>query len=89
MIFQMEILAIMGDSVPALQCSVEDPSKDCTEREIKYIDKVKSWEASKPRKEMKRINAILATPMSDDLRDWARRRVHILSQLVDESNKEL
>ncbi|KAL3913676.1 MAG: hypothetical protein SGARI_000535 [Bacillariaceae sp.] len=87
LVFQMEILAIQGDSVPALQCSVEDKS-ECTERETKYIDKAKAWEAAKPPKELKRIHAILATPMSDDLRDWARRRAHILSQMVDEGAAE-
>lgn len=90
LIFQMELLAIQGDSVPALSCSVEDPN-DCSEREVKYIEKVKKWdEANKPTKELKRIQAILATPMSEDLRDWARRRAHILEQFVDaESRKEL
>ncbi|KAL3905496.1 MAG: hypothetical protein SGARI_004430, partial [Bacillariaceae sp.] len=87
LVFQMEILAITGDSRPALQCSIEDKSQ-CNEKETKYIDKVKSWDATKPAKELKRIQAILATPMSDDLRDWARRRQHILSQLVDEGTAE-
>jgi FKBP-type peptidyl-prolyl cis-trans isomerase FklB len=87
LIFQMEMLAITGDSVPALQCSVEDQS-ECSERERKYISKVKTWEAAKPSRELKRIRAILSTPMSDDLRDWARRRAHILSQLADEGTAE-
>jgi FKBP-type peptidyl-prolyl cis-trans isomerase FklB len=90
LIFQMEMLAITGDSVPALACSVEDPTKDCTEREQKYIDKVKKWEEPNKRaKELKRIQAILGTPMSEDLRDWARRRAHILSQIVDGAAEEL
>jgi hypothetical protein len=32
---------------------------------------------------LKRIQAILGTPMSDDLREWARRRAHILEQFVE------
>jgi FKBP-type peptidyl-prolyl cis-trans isomerase FklB len=84
LIFQMELLAIQGDSVPALSCLVADPTKDCTDREIKYIAKVQKWEeVDKPAKEMKRIQAILGTPMSDELRDWARRRAHILEQFVE------
>lgn len=91
LIFQMEILAIMGDSVPALSCAVlrdeggVTAGSDCTDREGKYIAKAQSWEADKPGKEIQRIKAILGTPMSDDLRDWARRRLHILEQFVDNS----
>lgn len=95
LIFQMEILAIMGDSVPALSCvvlkdgsSAPQPGVDCTDQEGKYIAKVASWEAGKAEKEIKRIKAILGTPMSDDLKDWARRRLHILEQFVDSPNKD-
>jgi FKBP-type peptidyl-prolyl cis-trans isomerase FklB len=84
LIFQMELLAIQGDSVPALSCSIDDPTKDCIDREIQYIAKVKKWEdGNKAAKELKRIQAILGTPMSDDLREWARRRAHILEQFVE------
>jgi hypothetical protein len=90
LIFQMEILAITGDTVPALKCNVvegdETATETCNEREIKYSKKVKGWaetEPSKPAKEIKRIRAILGTPMTDELRDWARRREHILSQFLD------
>lgn len=87
LIFQMELLAIQGDTVPALSCSMDDPKENCSDREQTYIEKVKKWvkdEADKPAKELKRIQAILGTPMSDDLRDWARRRAHILSQMGEE-----
>ncbi|KAG7351444.1 FKBP-type peptidylprolyl isomerase [Nitzschia inconspicua] len=90
LIFQMEMLAIQGDTVPALSCSVTDPKKDCTDREQTYIDKVKKWtvtEANKPAKELKRIQAILATPMTEELRDWAKRRAHILSQFTEGDTK--
>jgi FKBP-type peptidyl-prolyl cis-trans isomerase FklB len=101
LIFVMEILSIAGDTVPALTCEVvkgDDATvttaaatagSDCTEKEVKYIAKVQSWEGGKPGKEIKRIKAILGTPMSDDLRDWAQRRLHILEQFVDDvSNKD-
>lgn len=88
LIFQMEILAILGDTVPALTCDVST-GNDCNEREAKYTKKVEGWvesDPTKPAKEIKRIRAILSTPMSDDLRDWARRRENILSQFLDKAD---
>lgn len=88
LIFQMEILAILGDTVNALQCNVDD-TEDCNEREEKYITKVKEWAAAKVESEISRIQKVLEKPMADDLRDWARRRVHILRQLeLAEPSKE-
>ena len=96
LIFQMEILAIMGDTVPALSCTVvfggdggDGEPEGCDDRETKYVKKVAGWiesEPTKPANEIKRIRAILGTPMSDDLRDWARRREHILSQFLDKAS---
>ena len=95
LIFQMEILAIMGDTVPALSCTVassgDGEPEGCNDRETKYVKKVAGWvesEPTKPAKEIKRIRAILGTPMSDDLRDWARRREHILSQFLDKTSSD-
>ena len=92
LIFQMEILAIMGDTVPALSCTVasgDGEPEGCDDRETKDVKKVAGWvesEPTKPATEIKRIRAILGTPMSDDLRDWARRREHILSQFLDKTS---
>jgi hypothetical protein len=83
----MEMLAIQGGSVAAISCSID--GTDCTDREIKYVAKVKSWEPTKPRKELNRIRAILATPMTDELRDWARRRENILTLFLASDEKEL
>jgi len=90
LVFQMEILGIMGDSVSALTCSVENPSADdCNDRERLYIAKASAWKTDSGNgngrvvKELNRLRSILAGPMKDELRDWARRRVNILEQLVD------
>lgn len=77
----------MGDSVPALKCQPEDGS-DCNERETKYIAKTKTWDAAKQTSELARVQGLLGNPMSDDLRDWARRRVHILEALTAPSGDE-
>jgi hypothetical protein len=89
LIFTMEILGIMGDTVNALTCRV-DATEGCDERESTYVEKVKAWKATKVASEVNRVHTILQKPMSDELRDWARRRVHILQQLVVvEGEKEL
>lgn len=77
----------MGDSVPAIQCKVDDDMTDCNDREKKYIAKVQAWTVDKQTSEASRVLKILGNPMSDDLRDWARRRLHIL-ELVTAASKE-
>lgn len=93
LIFQMEILAIMGDTVPALHCSIEGDDDDCNDKEKAFIAKVKTWYAAsetttKAVDQLARIQKILASPMKDELRDWARRRVHILEQFVEKKPVE-
>jgi FKBP-type peptidyl-prolyl cis-trans isomerase FklB len=90
LIFTMEILGIMGDTVNALACQVNDETTECNEREIEYIAKIKSkaWDAKKVKTEIERVQKLLGKPMSDDLRDWARRRVHILLQLAEQPTTE-
>ncbi len=91
LIFQMEILAIMGDTVPALQCNIENKNR-CNEKEVGYISKVQGWydsgETTKASEQLARVQKILASPMKDELREWARRRVHILEQFVEEDKGE-
>ena len=91
LIFQMEILAIKGGTVPALQCSIA-AGEDCNDKENSYIAKVKGWYDSgdneKAIAQLSRVRSILAGPMKDDLRDWARRRVNILEQFVEQNQPE-
>lgn len=90
LIFQMEIISIMGDTVPAIKCDPSDKDMtDCDEKEQKYIVKVKGWTPEKRQSEIGRLFNILQNPMSDDLRDWARRRANILKHLLGtEQEKE-
>jgi hypothetical protein len=85
LIFRMEILGILGDTVNAFTCRVDAPTEGCNEREIKYMEKVKGWKATKVKSEVDRVHTILQNPMAaDELRDWARRRVHILRQQLQQ-----
>lgn len=89
LVFKMEILAIQGDTVSALTCTVvsgsSDATENCNDREQSYVSKVPAkWDSpQKASGEVRRLRSILAGPMKDELRDWARRRVHILEQFVD------
>jgi hypothetical protein len=88
LIFQMEILGILGDSVPAIACKLDKTG--CNEKEVKYIKKIAGFEKSKVKSEIERINKLMPKPMSDITRDWAKRRRHLLMQLEDTStNTEL
>jgi FKBP-type peptidyl-prolyl cis-trans isomerase FklB len=81
LIFQMEILGIMGDSVPALTCTAQE-TKDCTEKELKYVEKLNGWDAAKVKLEKERLsNMVVLKKMSDDNKDWANRRLHILNSI--------
>ena len=86
LIFQMEILAILGDTVPALKCSIEKQD-DCNDREKKFIARVQDWTPERVGKGLARIRKILPSPMKDELRDWARRRPNILEHLFAAQNR--
>lgn len=74
--------AVLGDTVSAIRCDPNDPESECNEREQKYISKVKEWTTEKQQSEVGRVHTILQKPMTDDLRDWARRRAQILNLLL-------
>ena len=93
MIFQMEILAIQGETVPALKCSIDGKADDnCNDKERVYASKARTWYAegdeNKATAQLARIRKILSSPMKDDLRDWARRRVNILEQFVEQQKQQ-
>jgi hypothetical protein len=91
LIFQMEIIEIQGDKVPALTCRVggASSSEDCNEKEIKYIGKTQEWEAAKVTSEMERLTGLMANAMKPTLLEWIKRRVHILQQLASKKADEL
>jgi hypothetical protein len=68
--------------VSAIQCNPNDPESDCDEKEQAYIAKVKEWTTEKQQSEAGRVYNILQKPMTDDLRNWARRRANILNLLL-------
>eukprot|EP00980_Cylindrotheca_fusiformis_P008059 scaffold1717_cov117-Cylindrotheca_fusiformis.AAC.10 len=84
LIFKMEILGILGESVPAISCKLD--GTDCSEKEVKYINKINRFGQLKAKSELERITSVLEKPMSDELRDWATRRRYLLTQLLEEAS---
>uniref|UniRef100_A0A7R9WUW9 peptidylprolyl isomerase n=1 Tax=Craspedostauros australis TaxID=1486917 RepID=A0A7R9WUW9_9STRA len=81
LIFQMELLEILeGERVLAMKCDAKS-KEDCNEREIKYIDKVAGWEATKVASEVERLAKMQSKSMKEELKEWITRRSKILAQL--------
>jgi len=81
LVFQMEILEIQGDKVPALKCDVTKPDENCNEKEQKYITKMKDASADDITKAVTRLEGMKAKKMTDELMAWVNRRLHILKQI--------
>lgn len=83
LVFQMEMLDILGDDVvPALKCRV-DTKDECNEQEIAYIEgKIASWDESKMKNELQRLKSMTNKAMKPELEEWIHRRIHLLEQVV-------
>jgi FKBP-type peptidyl-prolyl cis-trans isomerase FklB len=91
LVFQMEILEIQGEKVPALTCNPSKPDENCSEKEQKYVEKMKQKTKQEIQTQIERLNGMLGDKMTPDLIDWMKRRIHILKQMTkDEADaKEL
>jgi len=61
------------------------------EKETTYLKKIKGWDETKQKSEVKRLQSLLQgdSKLKADLEEWIQRRLHILKQLVpEEGNKE-
>jgi len=61
-------------------CSVED-TKDCTDKEIKFIEKNKGKSADDVKKSLTRLEGMKGQKMAPDLKKWLLQRINILKQL--------
>lgn len=90
LIFQMEILEILGDDkVLAIKCDPETKD-DCNEKETGYIEKLSAWDADKKEKELTRLEKMVGDSKSvkKDLIEWMQRRLNILRKLTKGASKE-
>jgi hypothetical protein len=79
LIFQMELLEIQGDSVPALAC-LAATGEACNAQELQFLAKTAEWDTTKASAEVGRLQKMLGKPMKKELLEWIKRRIHILQQ---------
>eukprot|EP00549_Striatella_unipunctata_P026144 CAMPEP_0118688862 /NCGR_PEP_ID=MMETSP0800-20121206/9154_1 /TAXON_ID=210618 ORGANISM="Striatella unipunctata, Strain CCMP2910" /NCGR_SAMPLE_ID=MMETSP0800 /ASSEMBLY_ACC=CAM_ASM_000638 /LENGTH=176 /DNA_ID=CAMNT_0006586165 /DNA_START=220 /DNA_END=748 /DNA_ORIENTATION=+ len=82
LIFQMEIVEIQGEGVPALNCEIDNPKDGCNDKEMAYLQKMKAKTTEDQQKQLNRLQGMKAQKMAGDLMDWINRRIHILQQLA-------
>jgi len=63
-----------------VKCILDDP-KDCTEKENKYIAKMKGKSSDDVAKQLARLEKMRAGQMKAELKQWVNQRVAILKQL--------
>jgi len=70
-----------------VKCQVADPEK-CTDKEKKFIEKMKAKSADDVKKQLDRLNGMKGNSMKADLKQWLFQRLNILTQLSADT-KEL
>ena len=84
LVFQMEIIKINGNKVPASRCDPANDNKGCSEKEIKYIEKQTkkvAGDKSKITKELGRLTGMKGNKMKDELIGWLNKRIGILQKM--------
>lgn len=89
LIFTMEMVQVDCDQKKvALKCST-GTGESCNEKELSYIEKIKSWTTDKVSTEIERLGKILneGTPLKEELKVWVQRRQHMLNQLTSQDTE--
>jgi len=63
-----------------VKCVVSD-TKDCSEKEKDYIEKMKSKPSEEVIKQLKRLDGMKGGSMKPELKQWLNQRLRILQQL--------
>jgi len=66
-----------------ISCDIASPEA-CTEKEVKFLEKMKAKTAGDVQKQLDRLKGMLGKSMKAELKAWVSQRVNILQQL---SNK--
>jgi hypothetical protein len=59
---------------------------NCNEKELAYLEKMKSQDADAQRKQLERLEAMTEKTMKAELQEWAFRRMRILTRLLQEGS---
>jgi protein disulfide-isomerase A6 len=63
-----------------VKCDVNDPT-ECTEKEIKFINKMKAATAEERSKQLGRLDKMKGGAMKAELKQWVNQRLHVLKSL--------
>merc|ERR1712113_1207315 len=81
LIFQMEIIKIKGDKVPADRCDPET-KKGCSESQVKMLEKIYARDPEGRKKELERLKRISSSSMSEDKKQNIQRRMNMMQKVV-------
>ena len=89
LVFTMEIIKIKGETVEAVSraCNLET-KKNCTERDLKYVEKWSAKTAEERAKEVSRLGGMQTAKTKTDVVAWMHRRAKILASMQT-ANSEL
>merc|ERR1711957_385833 len=77
LIFQMEILKINGEKVPASKCDVKTLA-GCSDKKKKYVEKQKQATPEKRAAELERLKGLATKEMKAENMQWMDTRIKLL-----------
>ena len=70
------------------KCDVKDPTKNCSDKEKTYIEKMKRKTAEEQKKQLDRLSGMQGDSMKAELKRWMNQRVSILRGLLEGAKRE-
>ena len=68
------------------KCTVNDPT-ECTDKEKKYIEKMKGTSAEERAKQLARLDKMKGDSMKGELKQWLTQRLRILQQMEEKKDE--
>mmetsp|Transcript_3337 Transcript_3337/g.12086 ORF Transcript_3337/g.12086 Transcript_3337/m.12086 type:complete len:201 (+) Transcript_3337:60-662(+) len=65
-----------------LKCSIASMTEGCTEKEVKYFEKMQGKGADEWQKQLDRLNKMKGDSMAKELKQWIAQRISILTQMT-------
>lgn len=88
-VYRLELVRIVGETISALKCSVAEPDKDCNPKEKKYMKKVLAMTKEEMSKELARHSNVLENEeLEPMIANWTHRRIYILKQAIEAKKEE-
>ena len=68
-------------------CNI-DTGKGCSEKQSKYIDKIKSKTTEENTKQIERLSKMKDSDMTSELRDWKNQRIKLLKEYLKQDEEQ-